>query len=93
MYAETYRRIVEEWNPVAVCDDNKVIGVLISKSNTIHLAIIPEYRGRWASRRIIREMLKYGTTTDDGDHRDFVERLGFKRIGSRYEYEDMPCHF
>ena len=50
-HVEAYVNVMAEWNPVAVCDDDKVIGVLTSKDNIVHLAIIPEYRGRWASRR------------------------------------------
>jgi hypothetical protein len=52
----------------------------------VHLAIIPEYRGRWASRRIIRDMLKYGTETTPGDDNTFVERIGFRRAGNIYKY-------
>lgn len=85
-HRDNYLNLAKEWSPVAVCDDNKVIGVLISKDNVIHLAIIPEYRGRWASRRIIRDMLKYGKTTVAGPDNSFVERLGFRRVGSVYKY-------
>jgi GNAT superfamily N-acetyltransferase len=88
---EDYRQLMGEWNPVAVCDDEKVIGVLISKNGFVHLAIVPEYRGRWASRRIIREMLRYGTTTDPGDNDEFVERLGFVRSGNLYKHSGAIC--
>jgi GNAT superfamily N-acetyltransferase len=77
---------------VAVCDDDKVIGALISKDNIVHLAIVPEYRGKWASRRIIREMLKYGKTTNDSSKQDFVERIGFVKNGSMYELKETSWH-
>jgi GNAT superfamily N-acetyltransferase len=88
-YKEAYYRVVEEWNPVAVCDDDKTIGCLISKDGVIHLAITKEYRGRWASRRIIKEMLGYGTSTSIGtdENQRFVERIGFKKVGPMYEYQ------
>ena len=85
-HVEAYVNVMAEWNPVAVCDDDKVIGVLTSKDNIVHLAIIPEYRGRWASRRIIRDMLKYGTETTPGEDNTFVERIGFRRAGNIYKY-------
>jgi GNAT superfamily N-acetyltransferase len=92
-YKDNYFKVVQDWNPVAVCDDDKVIGTLISKDNVIHLAILPEYRGKWASRRIIREMLKYGKTTNESSKQDFVERIGFVKTGSMYELKETSWHF
>jgi GNAT superfamily N-acetyltransferase len=84
---DAYRLLMNEWNPVAVCDGERVIGSLISKDNVIHLAIIPSYRGKWASRRIIQQMLRYGTTTTVAEDNAFVERIGFRRVGDLYEYK------
>jgi GNAT superfamily N-acetyltransferase len=85
-HREGYFAVVREWNPIAVCDDDKVIGILTAKDDVIHLAIVPEYRGRWASRRVIREMLKYGKTTTVGQDNSFIERVGFRREGPVYRY-------
>jgi hypothetical protein len=87
-YKESYFKTIDSWNPVAVCDDDKVIGALIHKDNIIHLAIVKEYRCKWASKRIIQEMLKYGKMTNAGSSDDFVERIGFKRIGDMYQYPE-----
>jgi GNAT superfamily N-acetyltransferase len=85
-YAEAYHRAVAGWSAVAVCDDDKVIGALLLKEGVIHLGIIPEYRGLWASKRVIREMLKYGTRTTMQPDEDltFIARIGFKQEGTNY---------
>jgi GNAT superfamily N-acetyltransferase len=85
---EAYHSAVSKWTAIAVCDDEKVIGVLLADHGVIHLGIIPEYRGRWASKRIIREMLKYGKRTTLMDHEDpkFIERIGFRKTEAGYEF-------
>jgi len=72
-----YLRACEGWDVVAVQDDDEVVGALFAKDGVIHLGIVPQYRGRWASRRVIREMLSYGTKTDFGPTDDvrFLERV------------------
>ena len=87
-YESDYYNAVTDWNPIAVCDDDKVIGALLVKNGVIHLGIVPEYRGKWASRRIIKEMLAYGTATTltDDEPDEFVKRIGFVKTGDRYEF-------
>lgn len=75
-----YRAACEGWRVIAVVAD-RVIGALFARDGVIHLGIVPEWRGRWASRRLIREMLSYGkrTTLADGEDgpREFIGRIGF----------------
>lgn len=63
---DAYHRACNGWTVEAVCSGDEVIGALFSKDGVIHLGIVPEWRGRWASRRVIREMLKRGTKTEIG---------------------------
>lgn len=74
-----YRREVARWAAIAVCADNEVIGALLERDGVIHLGIVPAWRGRWASRRVIREMLHHGTRTvyspELGDDEAFLERV------------------
>lgn len=78
------------WTVVAVCDGPQVIGALYAQNGVIHLGIVPEYRGRWASRRVIREMLTYGHMTrirDEAPEKiEFATRLGFKVQGDTYVF-------
>lgn len=83
-----YRAACQSWKVVAVCSDSEPIGALFVRNGTIHLGIVPTYRGKWASRRVIREMLSYGTTTtvldSEPDCIEFVGRIGFKKEGESY---------
>lgn len=75
-----YRAACDGWRVIAVVAD-RVIGALFANEGVIHLGIVPEWRGRWASRRIIREMLTYGARTtlllEEDGQRKFIGRLGF----------------
>jgi len=70
-----YLKACEGWTVEAVCSGDEVIGALFSRDGVIHLGIVPEWRGRWASRRVLREMLERGTKTEIGPGDD-VEWLG-----------------
>ena len=71
-----YRRVCAGWRVVAVVAD-EVIGALFVDGDVIHIGIVPEWRGRWASRRLLREMLSYGKTTRmmAGESLAFVDRI------------------
>jgi hypothetical protein len=83
-----YLAACERWQVVAVCSGMEVIGALFAKGDEIHLGIVPAWRKRWASRRVIREMLAYGTKTKvipgDESQLDFLSRIGFVKEGDSY---------
>lgn len=71
--------------------DGKISGAVIVKENHIHACILPEYSGRWFSRKaakiLNRIIEKYGeattsATTPDGEK--FVLGLGFIKDGDIY---------
>lgn len=86
-----YRAACEAWQVIAVVAD-RVIGALFARDGVIHLGIVPEWRGRWASRRLIREMLAYGKATtlrpDEDDCREFIGRIGFVPSGEQFKYQE-----
>lgn len=83
-----YLKACEAWQVVAVCSGAEVIGALYVRDGVIHLGIKPEWRGRWASKRVIRQMLSYGTTTtvrpDEREQLEFIGRIGFVKAGESY---------
>ena len=84
----------------SLCNDEDVVGSVFYDGPEIHIAIFPEYRRRWASRRIIRDILKhpfdeygYAITMGFESDRDFLERIGFKeqfRINDITYYRIQP---
>lgn len=83
-----YYATCDGWGVVAVCSDSEVIGALFHKGGVIHLGIVPEWRSRWASKRVIREMLAYGKATTlqpwESDCLKFIGRIGFEKQGTKY---------
>lgn len=83
-----YQEFCKSWQVVAICSDAEVIGALFARNGVIHVGIVPEWRGKWASRRLIREGLAYGTNTtvldSEPDCIEFVSRIGFKKEGESY---------
>ena len=87
---DAYRMACDTWQVIAVVASGAVIGALFARDGVILLGIVPEWRGRWASKRVIREMLRYGRKTTVGDDEagclSFVRRLGFERVGNEFHY-------
>lgn len=89
---EDFSRQLESWDVKAFCDGDLVVGMLMVKGDELHVAVLKEVRGRWLSRRLIREVFaplleKYGkarTNVAEGNlvGRDFCERIrsGFSTL-------------
>lgn len=80
-----------------VCVSGAVVGAVIVIGCEVHACVLPEFKGLWLNRRLLRvldEVIKshgYATTsatTNEG--RRFVERLGFIREGDIYV--KRVCH-
>jgi GNAT superfamily N-acetyltransferase len=87
-----YRAACERWQVVAVVAD-EVIGALFVDGGVIHLGIVPEWRRRWASRRLLRQMLSYGKRTEVlvGDSQEFIERIGKFEPAFRWQLRERSC--
>lgn len=87
-FRQAYDDVCQRYKVVAICADSDVIGALFVNAGEIHCGVVPEWRGRWISRRVIREAFGYGKTTRVLDHEDksidFVTRLGFRKQGEKY---------
>lgn len=80
-------------------NDDKVIGMLMTRGPELHVAILQQFRKRWLSQRLIREVIggiinKYGyasTSVMENNliGQNFVERLGF----TRHAYEDGIIYY
>lgn len=83
-----YQAVCQSWQVIAICADQQVIGALFVRNGVIHVGVIPEWRGKWISKRLIREVLAYGTNTtvldSEPDCIEFVSRLGFRKEGETY---------
>ena len=75
--------------PVVV--DAELAGALLVKGAEIHACILPQFKGRWLTRKELRVMdaviEKHGyaqtsATTAEGEY--FVKRLGFEQHGDTF---------
>ena len=71
--------------------DGQIAGALIVSGCEIHACILPQFKGRWLSRKELRIMNavieKHGyaqtsATTEEGEK--FVHRLGFVKHGNTF---------
>lgn len=89
---------LSDWN-VAPLVSGGIVGAVITRGNEIHVGVCRSARGKWLSRRCIRDHLgtllaRYGlvrtfVARDNPEGHAFVKRLGFDEVGSdciRTEY-------
>lgn len=84
---EQFKGAMEPWDIQAFCDGEKIVGMLMTRGPELHVAVIPEVRGKWLSRRLIREVFspilnKYGQAIaavmpENEAGKEFTSRLGF----------------
>lgn len=86
---EAFKRALHEWDVKAFCKGGDVVGMLMVKDNELHVAVLPEVRGRWLSRTLIRNVIgplikRYGKAKTKVVHendrgQEFCQRLGFAK--------------
>lgn len=83
---EQFKQIMDGWSLFGIFRNKRCIGVVFSKDGFIHISIDHPFRKIWATKGLIRLILKTlavdgkcSTTVFDGDkfRSDFAERLGF----------------
>lgn len=84
---ETFREALAAWDVQAFCRGDEPVGMLMVKGSELHVAVLPEVRGKWLSKRLIRDVLKpiivqHGEATtkvmpDNVVGHEFIGRLGF----------------
>lgn len=88
---DLFRERLGSWDVKAFCRGEDAVGMLMVKGSELHVAVIPEVRGKWLSRRLIREVLSplirshgEAVTTvmpENEVGNDFIKRLGFDDSG------------
>ena len=96
---EEFLEALKEWTLNPIEKDGRLAAVVMVKDNEVHVASAEEYRGKWLSRKVIKDMLgkildEHGcavTSVSYGNElgRDFVERLGFVPVCVSYKLEKL----
>lgn len=105
---EDWATRIADWEFKPIYQDSNLAAVVMVKGNEVHVVVDKKYRGKWLSRKVIRNILgtiikEYGhviTSTGFGDEdaAKFIERLGFEPEVTVYKLEKLKhikeviCH-
>jgi GNAT superfamily N-acetyltransferase len=96
---EHFDRMTQGWELALLVIDGEIAGAAARRAGELHIGILPAWRGRWAARRFIREIIEWaehsgrpvttGVMAGNESGRRLVEGVGFVAIektdrGMRY---------
>jgi len=80
---EDYAGIAASWQVSVLVRDNEPIGAVFKRAGETHVSVLPQWRRRWATKGLVKEILSDMRYTRVADGHDFMygvlERLGFVR--------------
>lgn len=79
---DAYESALQEWDVKAIERDGKYIGAAFFRGDELHTSILPEWRRRWATKGLLKELFSNErvTTRVTPGHEymhDILRRLGF----------------
>lgn len=80
---EDYADIAASWQVSVLVRDSQPIGAVFKRDGETHVSVLPQWRRRWATKGLVKEILSDMRYTRVADGHDFMygvlERLGFVR--------------
>lgn len=86
-----FLRYMEPWDAYPLYKNEILQGCIISLEAEVHACILPEHRGKWATKARVNKILspvlkEYGYVITKVPHRKswghkFVQKLGFEEVG------------
>lgn len=81
---EQHVDIAKDWDVKVIDRDGQPIGALFAKDGEVHCSILPEWRRRWLTKGLLKQIIahpNFHTRVDDGhDYMyDILARLGMRR--------------
>lgn len=78
---DVYVNIAADWDVKAIERDGSIIGAIYSKNGETHVSVLPEFRRRWLTKGLLKDILADMTFTRVTPGHDFMysilNRLGF----------------
>lgn len=78
---DAYESALRDWTVRAIQRDGEVIGAVFTKDGELHVSIRPDWRRRWMTKGILRELFAKPVKTRVAAGHDYMrgvlERLGF----------------
>lgn len=81
-----YKSNFDGWTVRTIDRDGESIGAVYTKDGELHIAVLPPFQKRWATRSVLKEMFDMPKVivkplTSDNPVYGYLIRLGFKDIG------------
>jgi len=78
-----------EWDVRLIEKDGEPIGAVYTKGPEFHLSVLPEWRGKWMTRGILKEIIPdplavTQVVVGHEDVADMLRRLGFEKRSETY---------
>lgn len=86
---ETYHAAMSDWTVQMVAKDGHPIGAVYRRGPEFHISILPEWRGKWMTRSILKEIIPEPVAITQvvvghEDVADMLKRLGFQKRSETY---------
>lgn len=86
---ETYHEAMSDWTVQMVAKDGHPIGAVYRRGPEFHISILPEWRGKWMTRNILKEIIPEPVAITQvvvghDDVADMLKRLGFQKRSETY---------
>lgn len=83
---EQYAEALKDWRVQVILRDDEPIGAVFKKDGEVHVSVVPEWRKKWATRGIIKQIFDEANhTTVTSGHEDYMfdilQRLGMSQVG------------
>jgi hypothetical protein len=84
---EAYLWVMREWAVQAVVRDDECIGAVYRKGDELHVSILPQWRGKWATKGLLRTLFNAQRITTKvaavhGYMSKILARVGFVDAGN-----------
>ena len=91
---DAYDEALKDWEVKVLARDGIAIGAAFTNGPEFHVSVLPEWRGKWATRGILKELIAEPvsvTRVTPGHDRvnGLLERLGFEHRGSGLFVRDL----
>lgn len=81
MTFDDYLQVTADWDVKAIAKQNQIIGAVYNKDGETHVAILPDWRRRWLSKSVLKDLLAKTTVTRVTPGHEYMYnvlgRLGF----------------
>lgn len=78
-YAE-YKRLMADWLVRAIVCDGVCIGAVYSRGGEVHVSVVRNVRGKWATRGLINQIFSGNSKTKVAKGHDYMVGI-LKRLG------------